>query len=482
MLVPMFLSLHDTVSLAITGSELVLENVHARLTFNQTSPGIRAALEHLAKANGEFDDQLMNMVMQADGPAGLAKFVYFLNRLIQRGLLLSSARLQKTCLATLEANSPQFFYQSRAISPERSYILSRFAYLRRQAGNTVLESPLSYARIRLNDWRAAALVHALSKPCRLSEMNASIPVQVAECMPVLLTLLLNANMVQVVDEDGTSSEDHHPELQSWEFHDLLFHARSRLGRHDGSAGGTFRFVGRLDAPPAVKPPMSNDTIDLYRPDLERLAREDLPMAVVQEQRHSIRLYDDVPLNAQQLGEFLYRVGRIKNIEHVEIPIPSGQTVPMDFAFRPYPSGGALYELELYIVVNAGADLERGLYHYDPQNHRLERLNKMNEEVNQLLADASQATTIPKERLQILIIIAARVQRIAWKYETIAYATILKNVGVLYQSMYLAATAMGLAPCGIGSGDSDVFARAAGIDYYAETSVGEFLLGSKASSK
>lgn len=56
--------------------------------------------------------------------------------------------------------------------------------------------------------------------------------------------------------------------------------------------------------------------------------------------------------------------------------------------------------------------------------------------------------------------------------------ILKNVGVLYQTMYLVATAMDLAPCALGGGDSDLFARATALDYYAETSVGEFLLGSK----
>ncbi|MFN8625359.1 MAG: hypothetical protein U0587_05185 [Candidatus Binatia bacterium] len=52
------------------------------------------------------------------------------------------------------------------------------------------------------------------------------------------------------------------------------------------------------------------------------------------------------------------------------------------------------------------------------------------------------------------------------------------MGVLYQTMYLVATAMGLAPCAAGCGNADLFARAAGVDYYAETSVGEFLLGSK----
>jgi hypothetical protein len=45
-------------------------------------------------------------------------------------------------------------------------------------------------------------------------------------------------------------------------------------------------------------------------------------------------------------------------------------------------------------------------------------------------------------------------------------------------MYLVATAMKLAPCAIGCGDSDLFTRAAGTQYVEETSVGEFLLGSR----
>jgi SagB-type dehydrogenase family enzyme len=81
-----------------------------------------------------------------------------------------------------------------------------------------------------------------------------------------------------------------------------------------------------------------------------------------------------------------------------------------------------------------------------------------------------------EDLQVLIIIAARFQRLSWKYASMAYATMLKHVGVLYQTMYLAAAAMDLAPCGVGGGNSDLFARAANTNYYDETSVGEFLLG------
>jgi hypothetical protein len=37
--------------------------------------------------------------------------------------------------------------------------------------------------------------------------------------------------------------------------------------------------------------------------------------------------------------------------------------------------------------------------------------------------------------------------------------------------------MGLGPCGLGSGDTDAAARALGLDWTEETSVGEFLIGS-----
>jgi SagB-type dehydrogenase family enzyme len=67
----------------------------------------------------------------------------------------------------------------------------------------------------------------------------------------------------------------------------------------------------------------------------------------------------------------------------------------------------------------------------------------------------------------------------WKYDAVAYALTLKNVGTLYQTMYLVATALGLAPCALGGGDSDLFGNAAKLDnYYAESLVGEFLIGSQ----
>ena len=76
---------------------------------------------------------------------------------------------------------------------------------------------------------------------------------------------------------------------------------------------------------------------------------------------------------------------------------------------------------------------------------------------------------------VLITLAARFGRVMWKYEGLAYALTQKHAGCLYQQMYLVATALGLAPCGLGRGNSDTFAEATKIDYFEETSVGEFLL-------
>jgi hypothetical protein len=53
------------------------------------------------------------------------------------------------------------------------------------------------------------------------------------------------------------------------------------------------------------------------------------------------------------------------------------------------------------------------------------------------------------------------------------------VGVLYQTFYLVATAMNLAACGLGLGNADRFRRLASTNYFEESSVGEFMLGTSA---
>jgi hypothetical protein len=79
--------------------------------------------------------------------------------------------------------------------------------------------------------------------------------------------------------------------------------------------------------------------------------------------------------------------------------------------------------------------------------------------------------------QVILVITARFGRLFRKYRSVAYALVLKHVGILKQNFYLVATNMGLAPTAAGVGDSDAFAQITGLDYLEESVVGEFLLGS-----
>jgi SagB-type dehydrogenase family enzyme len=381
-------------------------------------------------------------------------------------------------LATLVPVVPTFAARSIRPAANARYRLSRFAYMRRNDDEIVWESPLAHARVVLNDTRTTAVMGCLAAPATVAELAERVHGLSADAVAGTLALLLRAGIVHEVDAAGRLSEDDDPALQTWAFHDLLFHARSRKGRTDEPYGGTYRFAGRSEPPPALKPPPDGDAYELCRPDLARLEREDPPLALVQEQRRSVRTFDrERPITGRQVGEFLFRVARVRNYREMEFPTPAGP-VRMDMASRPYPAGGGLYELELYLAVNVCTDLAAGLHYYDPRQHRLIRLPAPAADIAALLADAAASTGVARNELQVLVVIAARLPRVAWKYDSIAYALTLKHVGVLYQTMYLAATAMGLAPCGVGGGDADLFARAAGADYAAETSVGEFLLGSQ----
>ena len=97
------------------------------------------------------------------------------------------------------------------------------------------------------------------------------------------------------------------------------------------------------------------------------------------------------------------------------------------------------------------------------------------ELDAQLAAAEFAMDAPATP-QILITIAARFDRISWKYSSIAYSLILKDVGVLIQTLYLMATDMGLGGCAIGSINIDLFAKMTGIEFHIEGPVGQFALG------
>ncbi len=472
------LSLKPGISIVTDAAEAgaILQTPYAQLNLSHFSPGLLAALQQLSKV-GATESALSLQVMATDGFSGLPKLHFLLAKLIQLGTICYGVRQQDKPFATLMPTvfgvafeSPRF----PAISLETGYKLSRFAYSHSQLDSHsdqnqwVLKSPLAQAQIVLHDWRGGAMVAALATGMTGQVLLTEIPGLEPETVQGLLSLLVSCQMVAVCAETG--DVDPEPDtLKQWEFHDLIFHTRCRQGRHNQVVGSTYRFRGHIDPLPVIKTqPDEWKKIDLYKPDLEALKAQDLPFTQVLEARRSIRKFAPAPITLEQLGEFLYRSARVRQIFPME---------NLDCSDRPYPSSGACYEFELYIAVNQCEGLAQGLYHYCPQEHRLGKVRDWHEAIAALLTDASHASR-REELPQLLIVIAARFPRLTWKYQSLAYSLILKNLGCLYQTMYLVATAMGLAPCCLGSGNADRFAQIAGTDYWVETSVGEFMLGSQ----
>lgn len=381
----------------------------------------------------------------------LPNLFYFLENLKKSVLLSHSVMREGKIFATLTPHhNGTFELQEKVISLDVALQISRFAFSRRMNDAFIIESPVLSATIMCNDSDAVLLFSSLSVPKKLKDLITEFPHIPEDTITHFYTLLYRTQLLSDVDSENA--------LNCWEFHDLLFHTKSRR-RNESPSGGTFRFFPEISPLPALRPEEAT-MISLFKPDI----LEGGPTFIeVIERRKSIREQGKNPITKDQLGEFLYRSARVKEMRHVHAK-------NYEATSRPYPGGGACYELELYPVVHRCNGLERGMYRYHPDTHALYFVS---EEIEPLL----KGTPMNSEYPQVLILIAARFQRVSWKYESMAYSLILKNTGVLMQTMYLTATAMNLAPCALGAGNSDLFAKAAKTNYYEETTVGEFILGS-----
>jgi SagB-type dehydrogenase family enzyme len=461
------LSIRSDISLNTENNRDYIFSGHQfNFTVNAASPGVGSALSELSSGN-KTQEQLIEIVSSKDGWFAIPQFMFVIQSLFQKGIICQSFWSDNRQLATVIPIAPQEQNIKNTFQVDTRYVLSRFALLHNEDARLVLESPLSRVKVLLHCLPALALFMALAKPCLGKELYDRKENMSDEDVNILVSIMINANFIFETDMNGHYWETESSDAAQWEFHDLLFHSRTRLGRHNQGYGGTMRFKERFEPLPALKPPMSDKVVPLGNPNLAAITASDPPFTSVLEQRKSIRVHGKNPISKAQLSEFLYRVARVREVFQTEFDEVSN---------RPYPGGGAIYELEIYPVINECSGLNPGLYHYRPGNHELCQISRISPALEQVLRLA-QLVSVSDSKPQVLLVMTARFSRLSWKYQSIVYALILKHVGVLYQSMYLVATAMGLAPCALGGGDSDLFAQASGLDYLAEGAVGEFMLGS-----
>jgi SagB-type dehydrogenase family enzyme len=145
------------------------------------------------------------------------------------------------------------------------------------------------------------------------------------------------------------------------------------------------------------------------------------------QRRTVRAFMPQALELKQLSQLLWAA--------------HGTTENNGFK-RAAPSAGALYPMDVYVVVgqNSVVQIEAGVYHYKPKGHFLSLIAKSDYRDAMVRASLSQAWMA---KAPISFIITAEYKRVTAKYgkRGVRYAMI--EAGHIGQNLFLQAGALGL---------------------------------------
>jgi len=234
-----------------------------------------------------------------------------------------------------------------------------------------------------------------------------------------------------------------------------------------SYGGRFSMSERVGKSPSpVKHVKGLSSLTLKNP--QNILQHKSTFKDVLEKRKSIRMYSNKYISLDNLSYFLYHSARIKNIF---------KSKEGTLTERPYPSGGARYPLEIYVANNRINGIQKGIHYYDPLKHQLILLNKnknYQKKFNEFVIRVLYPTL--KREPDVIFVITAVFARTMWKYDKLGLSLILSDLGCLYQTMYLIATEMNLAPCPVGKTDEELVKNWLNLNWFEESHVGTFMLG------
>lgn len=149
-------------------------------------------------------------------------------------------------------------------------------------------------------------------------------------------------------------------------------------------------------------------------------------------RHSVRVFQEKSIGLDQISYLLWASTGI-------------QRIVGNFGFRTAPSAGALYPIETYLQINNCQQLNRGIYHYNIQDHVLEQIKEG--DYSALFAKAALDQKMVS-LAPILFVWTSIFQRSKWKYQQRTYRYIYLDAGHIAAHLSLAAVELGLGSCQI----------------------------------
>ncbi len=155
------------------------------------------------------------------------------------------------------------------------------------------------------------------------------------------------------------------------------------------------------------------------------------------ERRSVRSYKNEPLTVELVSQLLW----------------AAQGITDDRGFRTAPSGGALYPLELYIVVGNVNGLSEGIYKYKPHGHKLMKVHNGDKRAELCSAVLEQPCV---RNGAIIIVFSAIYERITGKYGDRGIRYTHMEAGHAAQNVCLQAETLNLGTVVVGAfRDSEV---------------------------
>ncbi len=323
--------------------------------------------------------------------------------------------------------------------PGAGAVIDRFVYLRRDAGAAILESPEAACRLLLAPAAAAAVARLMAGETRAGDEPAR-------------TLLGRTGFLVSAAESDTR--------KVWSFHDRMFHAASRPAHEALRFGPTARFKGVLPPPDPIwgDGPPARPTL----PDAEST-----PLHQLLERRRSVRDFADQPPSRAQLEALFSRTLRITARRRAGAE---------SWLERPVPAAGGAGEIVGYLAVRAADGMEPGIWRHDALADRLDRVASSAPPLDRLFEMVAAFIQRPGAPPPAIIVFAARLPQLAWKYEAIAYRLALLDAGAALGVLHLVAEDVGLGACAVGTINPRHLAALTGMDGFAEISLAEIAVG------
>lgn len=225
-----------------------------------------------------------------------------------------------------------------------------------------------------------------------------------------------------------------------------FHSETSL-TWSGALADILRAKPKL--PPLYKNYPEAKRISLPKPEYRNMVLED---AI--KKRRSVREYSSGPLEIDHISQILFAAQGLTGSLH-------GRSI------RSAPSAGALYPIELYVIVNSVEGLQKGIYHYSVLDHTIE-LIKAGDFRSDIISAGLKQEMLGDSG--VTFVLTAIFDRTRHKYGERGIRYVYMESGHISQNISLQAVSLGLGSVCVGAFLDKKINELIGVDGQKEAAI------------